>query len=439
MGINIPNIDKLFVRIKNFLSKDVFRILGAVGFLNALKMVTAFVANKVVALYLGLNGMALIGQLWNFSNIVQTVSSGGIFPGVTKYVAEYRNDESLTKKFLITSFSFITINTIFISLILIVFSSYISLSILRSAEYSIVFVLFGLTLIFFNYNSLFLAIINGHHKYRYYVRINIALNLSNTILTIGLIYFFGIIGALISIVTGGSIVFFYSLNLLKHEDWFSHILKKISIYKNEFKQLLKFSLMTLVSAIINPLAQVFIRSSIIHQKSIETAGIWESINRMSSFYLLMITNTLLVYFIPKISALDEKLIKKEVNNFYKVILPLVLLIQLSIYFLRHFIVKILFSEQFIVVTDFMYIQLIGDFFKIATFVLSYVLVAKAIMLPFILTEIAFNAILVVLTLFGLHFYGLNGVFGAYILSYVLNFTIIFIYTYKIKFPRFQNS
>ena len=46
-------------------------------------VLTAFVINKVVAIYAGPTGLALIGQLTSISN-------GAITQGIVKYTAEYR-------------------------------------------------------------------------------------------------------------------------------------------------------------------------------------------------------------------------------------------------------------------------------------------------------------------------------------------------------------
>jgi len=419
--------------INNFIKKDVVKILGTVGFLTTIKMGTAFLSNKVVALYLGPPGIALIGQLWNFSNIMQTISSGGINTGVTKYIAEFRKDKETIRRILITSFTIVTTNSILISIILVLFRDFLSNTILNANIYSIVFAFFGVTIVFFNYNNLFIAIINGFNNYRSYFKLNVAMNISNLLLTVTLIYFFDKKGALISIVISGSIVFFYSFNLLKNEDWFSNVFSKLTLYKTEFKLLLLYAIMTLISATINPISQVIIRTNIISSISIEKAGIWESINRMSSFYLFIITNTLAVYFIPKISALDMRDIKKEVISFYKLVLPLTLSMQIFIYLLRYHLVIILFSKEFIIVTELIYIQLLGDFFKVSVYVLSYLLVAKAMTVPFIATEILFNINLIAFTMVGLNYWGLSGLLWGYVVSSIINFTILGFYISRVKF------
>lgn len=60
------------------------------------KMLTGFISVKIVAVLIGPAGIALLGQLNNFSSIFLTISTGGISSGVTKYIAE--NDGSQQNK-----------------------------------------------------------------------------------------------------------------------------------------------------------------------------------------------------------------------------------------------------------------------------------------------------------------------------------------------------
>jgi len=73
-------------------------------------MATGLVSNKIIAIYLGPGGLALLGQFSNFIAIATTISSGGITAGITKYVAEYRDSKNEQEK--VNSTGFITIITI---------------------------------------------------------------------------------------------------------------------------------------------------------------------------------------------------------------------------------------------------------------------------------------------------------------------------------------
>ena len=58
----------------------------------ATKIIAGFLTSKAIALFVGAEGMALIGNLRNFLSSVQTVSILGFYNGIVKYVAEFKEN-----------------------------------------------------------------------------------------------------------------------------------------------------------------------------------------------------------------------------------------------------------------------------------------------------------------------------------------------------------
>ena len=70
-------------------------VLSAIA--TIIKIISGFVINKVVAIYVGPSGLAIIGQLQNFMELIVTFSNGAITNGVVKYTAEYQTIEQKKK------------------------------------------------------------------------------------------------------------------------------------------------------------------------------------------------------------------------------------------------------------------------------------------------------------------------------------------------------
>jgi polysaccharide transporter, PST family len=68
------------------------------GLLNGvaviIKMLTLLGINKILAVYVGPAGYALLGQFQNAVQMITVFASGAINTGVTKYTAEYHYDEA---------------------------------------------------------------------------------------------------------------------------------------------------------------------------------------------------------------------------------------------------------------------------------------------------------------------------------------------------------
>ena len=52
------------------------------GISTVIKLVSAFVINKVIAIYIGPAGLAIVGQLQSFTSIITTFSNGEISSGI---------------------------------------------------------------------------------------------------------------------------------------------------------------------------------------------------------------------------------------------------------------------------------------------------------------------------------------------------------------------
>ena len=76
------------------LKNDLIKVFSLTALSTSVKMVTALITTKVVAIIVGPSGVALLGQLTNFVTIILNLASGGINNAITKYIAEYKESDS---------------------------------------------------------------------------------------------------------------------------------------------------------------------------------------------------------------------------------------------------------------------------------------------------------------------------------------------------------
>ena len=183
----------------------------------------------------------------------------------------------------------------------------------KTNTYNSVLLILGLTLILFSFNALFTAILNGFKKYKLYITINIATSIISLLLTIGLVYYFGVYGALLSFVLSPAIVFFISWYLVRKEDWLNFDFFRIKTDRKIVKLLGRFSLMAINNAVVGAMAQILVRLFITGNMNITAAGIWDGMNRLSAAYLLFLTASIQVYYLPTLSFIkDNKILWKEI-------------------------------------------------------------------------------------------------------------------------------
>ena len=134
----------------NFIKTSMFSALSTI-----IKLASGLVINKIIAVYIGPVGIALIGQFQNFLDVIITIGNGAINSGVTKYVAEYHGtDEKRRNDVISASFIITTIFSLVIGATIFLGSTFLSTWILKSEEYSILFKLLGVTLFFICMNTI---------------------------------------------------------------------------------------------------------------------------------------------------------------------------------------------------------------------------------------------------------------------------------------------
>lgn len=385
-----------------------------------IKTATMFLLNKMLAVYVGPAGYAAIGQFQNFIQMIISFSGAAINTAVVKYTAEYYEDEDKLRLVWKTAGSIVLISSLIFSLFILIFRNKLSVYIFHSAEYQSVFVWFSVFLIFFTLNSLFLAILNGKKEIVKLVAANILGSIISLVLTSILTIKYNLYGALIALSIYQSITFFATLVLCYRSDWFrlTYLFGKID--KIIAKKFAAFALMAFVSVFFGNISQIILRNIIIKEFGINYAGYWEAMTRLSNGYLLFASTLLGVYYLPKLSELKKYLeIKKEINLGYKVILPVAIISSLLVYTFKEIIVKILFTEKFMPMLELIVWQLTGDVIKIGSWIISYMMLSRAMTKLFAVTEAIFALSVIPLTMLFMEIIGFAGIAFAFMLNCLL--------------------
>lgn len=407
-------------------------VLSAIA--TAITMINSFVVVKIIAVFIGPSGMAFIGQFQNFMTVLMSFATGAINGGVVKYTAEYREDEQQKQKLWSTALRISFIATLLTAGVISSLHHYLSAFFFKSDDFQSIFLIFSATLFLFVLNSLFVAILNGQKEIKKLVTVNIISSFVGLFLTTSFAYRWGLYGALLSYTTGQALVFFVTLVFVFNSQWFKFKFFTAKLNKSHLKKLSGYAAMALTSALTMPISQMLVRDHIGQTISWDAAGYWEGIWRISNSYLALVTTTLSIYYLPRLSEIKEnKELRKEIFYGYKIILPIVISSSIAIYYLRDFIILILFTEKFTPMRDLFLFQLIGNVFKIASWLLGYLMTARAMIKTFIITEVIFSVSLVALTVWFIPLYGLIGVNLAFAINYSIYFLLMLVIFKRIIF------
>lgn len=421
--------------IKKITQTDLFKITSLNSLSVIFRLFIGLITSKVIAIFIGPSGLALLGNFRNFVGSFETVSTLGFQNGIVKYVAESKEKEIELKKYISTIVISILIVSLSLSLFLFSFSNFCNELIFGiNFKYSFIFKSFAFALPWYALSLILVSIINGLEKFKSVIYINIIGNCIGLIVTVLFITKFQIIGALLSIIITPSLLFFISFYYINKEILLVDFVRFHYFDFKILKNLSSYFLMALVSGVVGSIVFIAIRKNIIATIGIQEAGYWEAMSKISSFYLVFISSVLTLYFLPKLAVAKNDLQSKKVFfNFYKTIFPMFIVGIIIIYFLRNFIVKLLFTTEFLPVKDLFFWQLLGDVFKVASLILGYQFFAKKLTFAFILSEFLSFGVLYFLSDYLIRTIGLEGIIMAQAIDNFIYLMVLVIYFRKSLF------
>lgn len=405
--------------------------------LNALavviKMLTLLGLNKILAIYVGPEGYAMIGQFQNAIQVVTTFGSGTINTGVTKYTAEYKAETDKQHLVWRTAGTLALCSSLLSGVAIAIFSEPLSSFFLHDAKYADVFVWFSVFLTLFSFNTLLLSILNGKKEIRLYITANIFGSLFSFFITSILAVSFGLHGALIALAIYQSFSFVVTLYFCSKCQWFDIRYLFGGVDLDMAVNLGKFALMALSTAICVPVSQMLIRGHLVEVLGLEYAGYWEAMLRLSLASLMFITTTLSVYYLPRFAELkDYRAIDTEVFKGYAVILPISFTLCVAMYLLQDYIIKLLFTPSFLVMKDLFAFQMLGNFFQMGSWFLGMLFLSKTKFKVHVFIQMFFSFFYVLLSYYFIEIYGFQGVAIAHAVNYLVCFVFSFIVYFQVR-------
>ncbi|ELY4080195.1 O-antigen translocase, partial [Cronobacter sakazakii] len=404
----------------------IISVTAFTALLTFFKMLSGFAIAKVVAIYTGPTGMAMLGQVQSVIAGLNGVVTAPVGNGVVRYTAEkhtegYKRCSGWWQASLQWAFSIflLVLGTV------LLFSKPISQFLFNTIDYYWVVLLGCLVLPLSIINTAFVSVINGQKHYKKYVSLGFISVTISTVLMVMMIYFYHIKGAFVaaSLNTSiaGLVVFFACIK----EPWFKVKLwlgRSSSSYRKEIGG---YVVMAVTSAITTPIALILIRNILISEVGWSATGQWQAVWKISEVYLAIITMALSTYYLPQLASLKSGVeVRWEINKTARVILPVVIILALLVYLLRDVAIFLLFTSDFQPARDLFSVQLVGDVIKILAWLYAFPMLARGATRWFVFSEIFFSTTFVLISWIMISHLGVNGANWGYLLNYILYFIFV---------------
>ncbi|MBV7270431.1 O-antigen translocase [Winogradskyella luteola] len=391
----------------------------------SIKIIAGIIISKFIAIFVGPEGMALIGNVRNFLSTIQSIAIAGLYDGVVKLIGRCKNNITELTGTLSTVFYFGFFSSILLAFICYYNAEYINSLIFLNNNYTYVIETLAIVLPFYALNMFVFSIMNGFSKYKILLVINIIGQILGLLVTILLIWQNKIDGALIAVVITPALNLLITIVGIAFRKNLMSYIRITNIKFSILKKLGPFMVMALVSSIALPIVYIIIRNYLISEIGIKEAGYWTAVTRVSDYYLMFINSLMALYILPRFAEIDShKEFRKEVFSFYKTVLPIFAVILGIIYLSRGLLVNLLFTEEFRPIEDLFGYQILGDFMRVMSMVIAYKFLAKKMFAHFIIIEIFLFVIMYVSSIYLIDVFGLKGAVMGHCLSYFMHFCII---------------
>lgn len=382
-------------------------------------------STKIVSVFMGTSGMALLGSFKNFTGMFKSMSTLGINNLVVKLVVENKNDKEELSIIYSTFFWIFLMISVVLGSVVLIFSGFIADFLFFNNSYVVPIQFFGLLLPLVVINAFWMAIYNGLEEFKKIVFIQIISNVFVFGLTTFLIWKQNIFGGLLSVALSELLLVLVTFLFVRSDkNNFRFDLQRI-ISKKYFDAIMKFSSMALLSAVIIPMTLMLIRNTIVKQYSIDEAGIWDGVNKLSSFYMLIFSSGLSLYYMPKLASLKtDAEFKDELKSYFKILVPLFVLMLIAVFLLKGFIIDFAFTAEFSRIKEVLVWQLFGDLLRIMTLAFGYQIVAKAMIKKYFILEITFNLLYLFFSYFLVKISSFEGALQAYFFANLFLFLLI---------------
>lgn len=393
-----------------------------------LVVLIGLVRTKIIALLLGPVGIGLISIYQSISDMIRSGSMFGMDTAGIKEVAEaaatgdeasfYKTISRLNKWFVFSAF--------IAFLICVVFCYPISLWAFGDAQYAIYIALLSVSISMLILATGRSAILQGMRKIAEMAKVAIFGGIAGLIVTVPVYYVWRLDGIIPALIINAAI------GLLCAEYYYRRQgIRKVKISNRDAFEKglnsLKLGGYIVFGGFIATLSMFVVRAFISHNIDVDAAGLFQASWVITNVYFGIVLRSMGADFFPRLSSVSQENIetKRLVNEQSYIILALGTPVILILLLFSESILSLLYSDQFVLAGTLLKWQLLGTFFKIVSWPVSFILLTKNKGFVFLITEVLFYGVYL-LAAYLLHFqFGLEAAGFGYFVAYAVYLPVVF--------------
>lgn len=421
--------------------RQILKATSIFGGVQVFNILISIVRSKIIAVLLGPGGIGLLGMLNSTLDVVKTITGLGLTSSAVKEVSQAAGSNDIVKiSYVLKSLRrWLYLTGILGFIATLALAPYLSKWTFGNSDYTWSFVCLSAVLFLSALSSGQIAALQGMRKISYMAKSSMIGSFIGLLLSLPLFFFFSYKGIVPSIIISAICTLILST-------FYARKIKVIEVrqtFQESLKQgvgMIKLGIAMMFSGAMTIIVGYFLKAFITQNGGLDDAGIFQSGFSIAEGYFGLIFTAMATDYYPRLAAVnnDNVKLRGEVNKQAEMGLLLSFPIIIIALFLMPVVVRILYSATFMNSVPYVNWAMLGNIFKIGSWTMGYVLIAKGKSIIFTCTAVIFNSIFLFLNVLGYSYWGIEGVGIAFLVYYIVHFVGIYIICnrlFKIKYQR----
>lgn len=397
-------------------------LFGSVKFIS---LILSIVRTKLTAMILGTQGVGFLGLISATIELIIVFFNAGIPTSLVKYFS-ISSEEEVPRRLYIARKIVIILSGLGL-VFCFAFAGQLSKLTFGTSHYRWAFQLLSLSVFFRILLILFSSYLQGRQYLKKLANAQIIGSVLGVLLTIPLYYLFrmdGVVYNFIAIALIELLVVYLSFRKINQP--IEKVDKKF--FKTEAKKITKESLYYSLSGMFSVLSVYIVQIYISKNANLSQLGLYVTGNTTINTYVSVVFVAMGMDYFPRITkvANDLQKLSREVNQQLKIGMIILFPVLLGLILLSSWVVPLLFSKDFVSSAFYVDYASIGVFFKMFSWAMSYTLIAQSRNRIFVLNELFFTILFVIISVVGFDYGSLSGLGIGYSIYYILYALAVFI-------------
>lgn len=397
---------------------------------SVLRNLVSIIRGKLVAIFLGVEGLGILGQITTLITVQNRLVSFGIDTVLINRINKINNNTELNRVVFLSFNILIATNLIYLT-IAFIFQDFLSKTIFGDIGFKAIFLFTIILGPIYSITYFFEVLSQAKMNFKTLVFGRNVSSIFTIIISIPLIYYLRYYGIIISfiILFIGSGIYFFSKNF---ENILNSFATKYDQLKNEYKVIVTLGLTDITRKIIVFLSLLVFRVIIIQQLGIEDNGYFQSIWSIS-FYINIFVGAFVLYYFPSISKeYSREEIKLIINENYNILLYTLFILISVVLIFPEWLLLILYSKDFILMSDSLKILTFLKYFEGLYIFISITLLGQTKLRDFLFVEIIRYSSLIFSAVYFIKYFNFNGIIFSIIIMQISSVVLVLLLSRKNK-------